>query len=186
MRPGQTGLCFRDVAELETVLERALAEPDLRASIVVRAARQVASDRLERRHAGDRLGFYLSAATQLGFRLAPRQPFDWGVLLEDRYRPRTFADSRYVALGAGKLVFGDGMHQTDGATLFCLTQDRGESVWQLVRGRGFHFTSLIAVVVFMLLGFSAITAVFWATIAAAALSFLRRVQDRDLLLGAAK
>src|SRR5712671_396529 len=49
-----------------------------------------------------------------------------------------------------------------------------ESVWQLVKGRGFHFTSLVAVVVFMLLGFSAITAVFWATIAAAALSFLRR------------
>ena len=49
-----------------------------------------------------------------------------------------------------------------------------ESVWQMVKGRGFHFTSLVAVVVFMLLGFSAITAVFWATIAAAALSFLRK------------
>src|SRR5215468_2425641 len=49
-----------------------------------------------------------------------------------------------------------------------------ESIWQMVKGRGFHFTSLVAVVVFMLLGFSAITAVFWATIAAAALSFLRK------------
>jgi TRAP transporter 4TM/12TM fusion protein len=47
-------------------------------------------------------------------------------------------------------------------------------VWRLVKERGFHFTSLVAVVVFMVLGFSAITAVFWATIAAAALSFLRR------------
>src|SRR5437016_12175417 len=46
-----------------------------------------------------------------------------------------------------------------------------DSVWRMIRDRGFHFTSLVAVVVFMLLGFSAITAVFWATIAAAALSF---------------
>src|SRR5438128_3083570 len=44
----------------------------------------------------------------------------------------------------------------------------------MVKERGFHFTSLVAVVVFMVLGFSAITAVFWATIAAAALSFLRK------------
>jgi TRAP transporter 4TM/12TM fusion protein len=49
-----------------------------------------------------------------------------------------------------------------------------ESVWRMIRERGFHFTSLVAVIVFMLLGFSAITAVFWATIAAAALSFLRK------------
>jgi TRAP transporter 4TM/12TM fusion protein len=49
-----------------------------------------------------------------------------------------------------------------------------ESVWRIVKERGFHFTSLIAIVVFMVLGFSAITAVFWATIVAAALSFLRR------------
>src|SRR6267378_1321194 len=49
-----------------------------------------------------------------------------------------------------------------------------QNVWRMVRERGFHFTSLIAVVVFMVLGFSAITAVFWATIVAAALSFLRR------------
>ena len=48
------------------------------------------------------------------------------------------------------------------------------NAWRMVKERGFHFTSLVAVVVFMVLGFSAITAVFWATIAAAALSFLRR------------
>jgi TRAP-type uncharacterized transport system fused permease subunit len=47
-------------------------------------------------------------------------------------------------------------------------------VWRMVKERGFHFTSLVAVVVFMLLGFSAITAVFWAIIVAAALSFLRK------------
>jgi TRAP transporter 4TM/12TM fusion protein len=49
-----------------------------------------------------------------------------------------------------------------------------ESVWRMVRQRGFHFVSLIAVVLFMVLGFSPIIAVFWATVLAAALSFLRR------------
>jgi len=51
---------------------------------------------------------------------------------------------------------------------------RRPNAWQMVKERGFHFTSLVAVVVFMVIGFSAITAVFWATIAAAALSFLRK------------
>jgi TRAP-type uncharacterized transport system fused permease subunit len=44
----------------------------------------------------------------------------------------------------------------------------------MLKERGYHFTSLVAIVVFMVLGFSAIMAVFWATIAAVALSFLRR------------
>ena len=44
----------------------------------------------------------------------------------------------------------------------------------MLRERGFHFTSLVAVVVFMVLGFSPIIAVFWATVLAAGLSFLRR------------
>jgi outer membrane protein assembly factor BamB len=35
------------------------------------------------------------------------------------------------ALFDGKLVFGDGMHQTDGATLHCLTLDKGLPLWQL-------------------------------------------------------
>ena len=47
-------------------------------------------------------------------------------------------------------------------------------VWHMLRERGFHFTSLVAVVVFMVLGFSPIIAVFWATVLAAGLSFLRR------------
>jgi TRAP transporter 4TM/12TM fusion protein len=47
-------------------------------------------------------------------------------------------------------------------------------IWRMVRERGFHFTSLVAVVVFMVLGFSPIIAVFWATALAAGLSFLRR------------
>jgi outer membrane protein assembly factor BamB len=35
------------------------------------------------------------------------------------------------ALHDGKLIFGDGMHQTDGAILHCLRQDKGQMVWQL-------------------------------------------------------
>src|SRR5262249_9492269 len=31
----------------------------------------------------------------------------------------------------GKLIFGDGMHQTDGAILHCLRQDNGLPLWQL-------------------------------------------------------
>jgi TRAP transporter 4TM/12TM fusion protein len=48
------------------------------------------------------------------------------------------------------------------------------SPWRLLREHGFHFTSLLAVVAFMVLGFSPIVAVFWATVLAAGLSFLRR------------
>jgi TRAP transporter 4TM/12TM fusion protein len=48
------------------------------------------------------------------------------------------------------------------------------NLWRMIRERGFHFSSLIAIVVFMLLGFSPIIAVFWAIILAAALSFVRK------------
>jgi TRAP transporter 4TM/12TM fusion protein len=56
-----------------------------------------------------------------------------------------------------------------------------QSLWQLTREYGFHFASLIAIVVFMVYGFTAITAVFWATLIAFALSFLRR--DTALMPG---
>jgi outer membrane protein assembly factor BamB len=43
------------------------------------------------------------------------------------------------ALSAGKLVFGDGMHQTDGAVLHCVEADGGLPVWQLtVPGKLVH------------------------------------------------
>jgi len=45
---------------------------------------------------------------------------------------------------------------------------------RMIRERGFHFSSLIAIVVFMLLGFSPVVAVFWAILLAAGLSFIRR------------
>jgi TRAP transporter 4TM/12TM fusion protein len=51
--------------------------------------------------------------------------------------------------------------------------DSTYSLWQLTRLYGFHFTSLIAIVVIMLLGFTPILAVFWSTVIAFAVSFIR-------------
>src|SRR5207249_9134840 len=43
------------------------------------------------------------------------------------------------AVADGKLVFGDGMHQTDGAVLHCLRAEKGLPLWQLpVPGRLVH------------------------------------------------
>ena len=50
----------------------------------------------------------------------------------------------------------------------------GLSLWQMTRRYGFHFVSLISVVIFMLWGYSPTLAVFWATVATFALSFLTR------------
>ena len=50
----------------------------------------------------------------------------------------------------------------------------GAGVWQLMKTMGFHFTSLVSIVVFLLLGFSPIGAVFWATVVAFGVSFLHR------------
>jgi TRAP transporter 4TM/12TM fusion protein len=47
-------------------------------------------------------------------------------------------------------------------------------VWGLTRRYGFHFISLIAVVVFMVIGFSPMLSVFWATVVTFAMSFLTR------------
>jgi TRAP transporter 4TM/12TM fusion protein len=48
------------------------------------------------------------------------------------------------------------------------------SVWQLTRRYWFHFISLVAIVVFLLWGFSPVASVFWATVATFAVSFLDR------------
>jgi TRAP transporter 4TM/12TM fusion protein len=48
-----------------------------------------------------------------------------------------------------------------------------DSLWSLTRRYGFHFTSLITVIVFMVMGFSPVLSVFWATVFAAAVSFVR-------------
>ena len=49
-----------------------------------------------------------------------------------------------------------------------------QSAWELTKTMGFHFFSLIAIIVFMLLGFSPIASVFWATVVAFFVSFLHR------------
>src|SRR5215210_7809587 len=47
------------------------------------------------------------------------------------------------------------------------------TLWELTKRYGFHFTSLIAVIVFMVIGYSPMTAVFWSIVIAFGLSFLR-------------
>ena len=47
-------------------------------------------------------------------------------------------------------------------------------VWALTMRYGYHFTSLLAIAVLMVVGLSAFRAVFWATVLAVALSFIRR------------
>jgi tetratricopeptide (TPR) repeat protein len=110
VRPGHTGFLFRDAGELETVLERVLVDAELRASVTAAASREVGAERLQRPKIGDRLAFYLEAATQLGFPLAPRgaAPRDAagsGGAAPDRLaalrEEPAFAGSRYVALGGG-------------------------------------------------------------------------------------
>jgi TRAP transporter 4TM/12TM fusion protein len=49
-----------------------------------------------------------------------------------------------------------------------------ESVWSLTRKYGYHFSSLVAIVVFMLWGYTAILSVVYAIFLAIALSFIRR------------
>jgi len=50
----------------------------------------------------------------------------------------------------------------------------GAGMWQLMKTMGFHFTSLVSIIVFLLIGYSPIAAVFWATVVAFFVSFLNR------------
>jgi TRAP transporter 4TM/12TM fusion protein len=52
--------------------------------------------------------------------------------------------------------------------------DQEMTLWQMTKRYGFHFISLVAVVVFMLIGYSPMLSVFYATAVTFALSFLRR------------
>jgi tetratricopeptide (TPR) repeat protein len=127
VQAGQTGFLFRDAAELETLLERTLAEPELRAAVTARAARYVADERLEHAHAGTRLAFYLATASQLGYPLAPRASSE-AVL--SRLSFPTFSGSRYVALGGGETerVLGRGLEARAAGELVearrCFTEAR--------------------------------------------------------------
>src|ERR671922_917250 len=49
---------------------------------------------------------------------------------------------------------------------------RGESMWQIFRQFWFHSLSLVAIIAFMLMGFSPVLSVFWATVTAFLVSFL--------------
>jgi tetratricopeptide (TPR) repeat protein len=99
VRPGHTGFLFRDAAELETILDRALVDGDLRAATAATAAREVGEARLERRHVGARLAFYLETASRLGLSLTPRSAATRA--LERLRAEPAFPGSRYVALGGG-------------------------------------------------------------------------------------
>ena len=48
------------------------------------------------------------------------------------------------------------------------------TAWELSKKYWFHFASLISIIVFMLMGFSPTLSVFWATVVALVVSFLRR------------
>ena len=48
------------------------------------------------------------------------------------------------------------------------------SLWQMTRRYGFHFVSLISIVIFMLWGYSPTLSVFWSTVLTYGLSFLTR------------
>jgi TRAP transporter 4TM/12TM fusion protein len=50
--------------------------------------------------------------------------------------------------------------------------ERGQSLWQITRQFWFHSLSLVAIIVFMLMGFSPVLSVFWATVTAFVVSFL--------------
>jgi len=52
--------------------------------------------------------------------------------------------------------------------------DKTYTLWQLTYLYGFHFISLVAIVGIMVIGYTPIMAVFWATVIAFAVSFIRR------------
>jgi TRAP transporter 4TM/12TM fusion protein len=52
--------------------------------------------------------------------------------------------------------------------------EKVDSVWNLTKRYWFHFVSLISIVVFMMMGYSPVLAVFWATIVTFLVSFMDR------------
>ena len=71
-----------------------------------------------------------------------------------------------------------GMHNTE--------IKRVDTVWNLTRRYWYHFLSLVSIIAFMLLGFSPVLSVFWATVVSFLTSFLRpetAMISRDLFNG---
>jgi TRAP transporter 4TM/12TM fusion protein len=67
-----------------------------------------------------------------------------------------------------------------------VTFEKVDTVWNLTRRYWFHFISLVSIVGFMLMGFSPVLSVFWATVVAFFTSFLDRdsaMLPYDLLRG---
>jgi TRAP transporter 4TM/12TM fusion protein len=52
--------------------------------------------------------------------------------------------------------------------------EKQQKLWDLTRNFGFHFLSLVSIIFFMMLGYSPILSVFWATVVALVTSFLHR------------
>ncbi|MHB8909874.1 MAG: TRAP transporter permease [Syntrophales bacterium] len=52
--------------------------------------------------------------------------------------------------------------------------EKQQKLWDLTRNFGFHFLSLVSIIFFMMLGYSPILSVFWATVVAFLTSFLHR------------
>src|SRR6476660_4103623 len=52
--------------------------------------------------------------------------------------------------------------------------DTSLTLWQMTKRYGFHFTSLVAVIIFMMVGYSPSLSVFWSTVLTYGLSFLTR------------
>ncbi|MFL5304979.1 MAG: glycosyltransferase [Polyangia bacterium] len=101
IRPGQTGLLFNGPTDLDAVLESALTDVELRATMLARAA-TAAAERLERLHAAHRLGFYLRLAAQRGIRWGAR-PGQATAVLEAAVDALRFPGSQYAALGSGEV-----------------------------------------------------------------------------------
>ncbi|MCS6977296.1 MAG: PQQ-binding-like beta-propeller repeat protein [Gemmatales bacterium] len=83
------------------------------------------------------LGAFNSAALH-AFRLEAKSP-DQQIAWSKRTPVLKLPVVSSPAVVGGRLVFGDGMHQTDGAILHCLREDDGLRVWQLpMPGRLVH------------------------------------------------
>ena len=104
IRDGENGLLFRALDDLGTALERALGHPAERAAMVRTAAAELGAGRLERDHARDRLGFYLSMVASLAFERGGRTPTPAeGAVARPQTGARTFEGSRYFAFGEGEV-----------------------------------------------------------------------------------
>jgi hypothetical protein len=104
IRSGENGLLFGELAGLDAAIERALAQPADRIAMVRAAAQEVADGRLEREHARDRLGFYLSMGASLAFDRAGRNPTPAeGAFAGPHAGARTVEGSRYFAFGDGEV-----------------------------------------------------------------------------------